>query len=278
MIVFLNGRFVPEREAVISVNDRGFLYGDGLFETIRVCRSRAFRIAQHLARLAQGAETLKIKLPIPPQDLQRHAQDLISRNGNPEAVLRITLSRGPGERGYSPRGADQPTLVMTLHPAPALDPEQPHEWTLITSSNRIPAGDALAAFKTASKLVNVRARMEAEEQGANEALLLNTQGDAAETASANLFWICNRTIFTPALAAGILPGITRAVILEICARLGLSTNQQGIKPDALRLAEAIFLTQSALGVIAVTSLDGKPFTVPPVVHQIHRAYCELLTT
>ena len=167
---------------------------------------------------------------------------------------------------------------MTLHPAPALDPEKPHEWTLITSSHRIAAGDALAALKTASKLVNVMARMEAEEQGADEALLLNTQGDVAEAASANLFWICNRTVFTPALAAGILPGITRAAILEICASLGLSTNQQSIKPDALRHAEAIFLTQSTLGVIAVTALDSKRFTVPPMVHQIHRAYCELLTT
>ena len=139
MLAFLNGQIVPESEAVIPVNDRGFLYGDGLFETIRVCHGRAFRLAQHLERLARGAEFLKIKLPLTPALLQHHAQDLIVRNQTTEAILRLTLSRGVGERGYLPRNTNQPTLVMTLHPAPEFHPDRALEWGVITASHRVPA-------------------------------------------------------------------------------------------------------------------------------------------
>src|SRR6187401_2889926 len=136
MLAFLNGQIVPENEAVVPVNDRGFLYGDGLFETIRVCHGRAFRLAQHLERLARGAEFLKIKPPFAPAQLQQHAQDLIAQNQTTEAILRLTLSRGVGERGYLPRNAHQPTLVITLHPAPEFRPDRALEWGVITASSR----------------------------------------------------------------------------------------------------------------------------------------------
>jgi len=276
MLAFLNGRFVPENEALIPVNDRGFLYGDGLFETIRVCHGRAFRLTQHLERLQRGAEFLKIKLPFASQELQQHAQELIARNQLSEALLRLTLSRGVGERGYLPRGADNPTIAMTLHPAPPLDPNRTFECTIITASHRVPAGDVLAGFKTANKLVNVLARMEAEAKGASEALLLNTKDEVAEAASANFFWIQQDQVFTPPTAVGLLPGITRSVTFEICKRPGSSVHEGVIKSDALHRTGGMFLTQSALGVIAITSLDGQTIPVPPLIHQLHRAYCELL--
>ena len=276
MVVFLNGKFLPEAEAVVPLNDRGFLLGDGLFETARVAQGRPFRLAQHLERLSRGADFFKIQLPFPPKQIQQFAGELVEKNQLPDAVLRVTLTRGPGQRGYSTSGADRPTLAMTLHPLPPQAGDEPLQWSLITSSFRIPASDALAAFKSTSKILNVLARAEAEEQGADEALLLNANGEVAETASGNLFWIYHDSICTVPSGRGVLPGITRAVVLEICQTLGLETNKRVIKPEMLRNAEGIFVTQSALGIIPVVSFDGLPVAPSPLVDQIATAYNQML--
>ncbi len=276
MVVFLNGQFLPEAQAVVPVNDRGFLYGDGLFETMRVFNGRPFRMAQHLERMVRGADFLKIKLPLTPKELQKAAEELISKNQMPDSVLRVTLTRGPGERGYSINGSDKPTLVMSLHTCPPLDPANPTRWALVSSSIRIPASDTLSSFKTTSKLVQVAARAEAETKDADEALLINTNGEVAEAAGANLFWVYHDKICTTPTGRGVLPGITRAVVLEICQVLGLETNKRVIKPEALKNAEAIFLTQSALGIITVSSFNGEPVGNSPLVEKIYGAYCEML--
>jgi aminodeoxychorismate lyase len=272
MLVFLNGRFLPEAEAFVSLNDRGFLLGDGLFETLRVARGRPFRLAQHLERLARGAEFLKIPLPFTSKEIQRFAEQLAAQNEVADAILRLTLTRGPGRRGYSPKLAGPPTLAMTLNPLPRVNPDEPLQWSLVTSALRIPAGDALSAFKTTSKILNVLARAEAEEKGADEALLLNTNGEVAETASGNIFWIYQDNICTVPTGRGVLPGITRAVVLEICQSLGLATQKRIIKPEQLRNAEGIFLTQSALGIVPVAAFDGLPVAPSPLVDQIGTAY------
>lgn len=276
MVVFLNGNFLPEAEAVVPVNDRGFLLGDGLFETTRVAGGRPFRLAQHLDRLARGAEFFKIKLPFAPRELQKFTAELIAKNGLADAIVRVTLTRGPGARGYSANGADRPTLAMTLHPLPAQTSEEPLQWSLVTSTFRIPASDALSAFKSTSKILNILARSEAEAQGADEALLLNTNGEVAETAGGNLFWVYRDKICTVPSGRGVLPGITRAVVLEICQSLGLETNKRVIKPEMLRNAEGIFVTQSALGIIPVVSFDGLPVAPSPLVDQIANGYDDLL--
>ena len=276
MFVFLNGNFLPETEAVVPLSDRGLLLGDGLFETLRVAGGKPFRFAQHLERLARGADFLKIKLPFTPKEIQKFAAQLIEKNQMPDAILRVMLTRGPGGRGYSIRGAGQPTLAITQHPLPPQNPDEPPQWSLVTSSLRIPAGDALATFKTASKLLNVLARAEAEEKGADEALLLNTNGEVAETAGGNIFWVYHEKICTVPTGRGVLPGITRAVVLEICQSLGLETNKRVIKPEHLRNADGIFITQSALGIVPVASFDGEPVAPSPLVDQIASAYNEML--
>jgi aminodeoxychorismate lyase len=272
MIVFLNGHFLPETEAVISINDRGFLLGDGLFETVRVVHGKPFRFAQHLERLARGADFFKIKLPFALKEIQRFAAQLIEENKMSDAILRLTLTRGTGERGYTPGNENKPTLAMTLHAAP----ETPVEWNLITSSFRIPAADPISSFKTTSKILHVLARAEAKEKGADEALLVNTNGEVAETASGNLFWIYHDQICTVPTGRGVLPGVTRAVVLEICQTLGLQTNKCVIKPEALRNSEGIFVTQSALGIIPVSVFDGKTVKPSPLVDPIAQAYNEML--
>ncbi|HEY2329823.1 MAG TPA: aminotransferase class IV [Verrucomicrobiae bacterium] len=276
MQVFLNGNFLPEADAVVPLSDRGFLLGDGLFETMRVAGGRPFRFAQHLERLSRGADFLKIKLPFAPKEIQKFAAQLIEKNNLSESVLRVTLTRGVGVRGYSTKGADKPTLAMTLHPLPPQNSDEPLFWSLVTSALRIPASDALASFKTTSKILNVLARAEAEEQGADEALLLNTNGEVAETAGGNLFWVYHDKICTVPTGRGVLPGITRAVVLEICQSLGLETNKRIIKPEHLCNAEGIFVTQSALGIVPVVAFDGQPVAPSPLVDQIASAYNEML--
>src|SRR6266487_3591835 len=141
MRVFLNGQFVPEDQALVSIFDRGFLYGDGLFETVRVHAGRPFRWRQHFERLQRGAEFLRLRLPYSPAEIRAFADRLIELNRMPESLLRLQLSRGVGPRGYSPEGAEWPALVMNLQPAPVNDPNNPPRWRLITAACRLPAGE-----------------------------------------------------------------------------------------------------------------------------------------
>ena len=272
MIVFLNGQFVPEAEAKVSVFDRSFLYGDGLFESVRVYAGKPFRWPQHLERLHAGAKFLGIRIPFSDAELTDAASELVTRNALPEAMLRLTLSRGVGPRGYSPKGADSPTLVMTLHPAPIIFVERPIQWKLITSSFRIPTGDRLATFKTANKLAQVLAQAEAAERGADEALLLNTDGRFAEAASSNLFWIENGVVCTTPLAEGLLAGVTRAFVLELAQQLGLVTAERSCRLEQLLQAEGVFLTSSSLEIGPAISLDGIPLRESVITQRLHQEY------
>jgi aminodeoxychorismate lyase len=275
VLVFLNGQLVSEERAFVSVFDRGFLYGDGLFETMRVFNGKPFRWLEHWNRLQGGAEFLKIKLPFSAEALRAFIDELITKNKMPDSLLRVTLSRGIGVRGYSPKGATSPTVVMSLHAVPAVGVSMPR-WKLITSSHRLPANEPLAQFKTCNKLPQILARAEADAAGADEALLLNTDGFVVEGASSNLFWIERDTICTAPLASGVLAGVTRAVVLEICKTLNLETREAGISSEQLRRADGIFVSLSSFGIAEAASLDGGICRQSPLTGQISRGYLELL--
>lgn len=276
MIVFLNGKFVRDEDAVVSIHDRGFLYGDGIFEGILVRGGEPFGWDEHMERFAQGVATLQLTLPCAVDQLLADARELIRRNRLPEAMLRLSLSRGVTARGYSPRGASRPTLAMTLHPAPLLDPRKLPRWRVVTSSFRLLADDPLARFKTANKLTQVTARAEADAAGANEALLLNSNGFVAEGTTSNLFWIEKNGIGTPPLQQGALPGVTRRLVMELCVKMNIKCRERKIRPAELRRARGAFLTMSSMGVVEIESLDGRPLPRSPVVRKIWRAYGELL--
>ena len=276
MTALINGKFVPPEQAVVSVIDRSFLYGDGVFETIPVYNRKPFRWAQHLERLTRGADFLKIRLDFAPKELRVLASELIERNQVANAVLRVTLSRGLGERGYSPKGAESPIVVMTLHPAEPVDPQNPPCWRLKTSSYKLPASDPLSSFKTNNRLLQVLARAEAEEADADDALMLNTNGEVAETSSANLFWIYRDTVYTTPTGRGALPGITRAVVLELCQALNLPTNKRVIKPESLRKSDGLFLSLSSLGIVPVCAIDEETMPSSPIVEKIRTTYCEIV--
>ncbi len=277
MFVFLNGRIVPEEQAVVSVFDRSFLYGDGLFETMLVRNGKPFRWEQHLERLSAGAAFLGIRLPFSSDDLRAAAAKLIEQNQQLNALLRLTLSRGVGPRGYSPKGADQPCLVMSVHPfvVPETEKDAPR-WKLIVASPRLPANEPLAHFKTCNKLTQILARAEADRAGADEALLLNTDGFVVEGSSSNFFWIEGDTLCTPPLASGILAGVTRAAILDICESLRISVEEKNILPAQLKNASGMFLSLSSWGVVEAASLDGLDCCTSPLIPRLQKAYRELV--
>ncbi len=274
MTVFLNGQFVPEEQAVVSVFDRGFLYGDGLFETMRVFNGRIFRWDQHLARLQRGLEFLNLNVSLNPGQLRGIAQRLVDENQLPDSLLRLTISRGVGKRGYSPVGADKPTLVMSVHPAPTLSTQ--NGWRVVISTVRLPAGEELATHKTCSKLPQILARMEADAAGADEALLLNTEDLVVEGASSNLFWLEGKQVCTPPLPAGILAGVTRAVVLEICRDLQIPTRESTVTAKQLPATQGAFVSLSSFGIVPISSLNGKEMPFSPLSTQIAAAYQDLL--
>lgn len=270
--VFLNGSFVPAGEARVSVFDRSFLYGDGLFETVRCYDGLPFAWAWHLDRLHAGAEYLRLRLPCDDGAMLGAALELLRRNGLADALLRLQITRGAGRRGYSPAGAEKPEIVITTHPAPGVSPERPLRWRLAMPPLRVPAGDPLASFKTASRLFNVLARQRAEEAGADEALLLDTSGHVVEAASGNVFWHAGGVWHTPPLATGALAGVTRRVLMEALAAEGRPCRETLAAPEALLAAEAVVVTATGVEVARAVSLDGRPLTQGGAAEALHRLH------
>jgi branched-chain amino acid aminotransferase len=268
VLVFLNGKFIPEEQATISVFDRSFCLSDGLFEALPVYSVKIFLWKKHFERLQAGADFLKIKLPFSPERIRDFAEKLLTKNQAVDCILRIQLSRGVGLRGYSIKGAESPVLVMSLHPAKRVS----SPCSMITSSVRIAAGDPLASFKSCSKLSHVMARMEADEQGADEALLLNTDGNIAEATSANLFWIENKIVCTPPLNSSALPGVTRGLVLELCKKLEIPTLEKNITPKLLPQTDGAFLTSVAVEVREVSRVDGCNLQRSPITPILGDAY------
>jgi branched-chain amino acid aminotransferase len=270
-VLWLNGRLLPAHAALVSVLDRGFLYGDGLFETVRVANAEPLCWTRHLARLQQGAAFLRIPIPCPADELFFQTLQLIRKNQITSGILRITLSRGTGPRGYSPRDATRPSLAISVTPAPEPDPLHPARWQIITSRVRVAAGDPLTRFKTCNRLPYILARAQADDASANDALLLNTDGHVAESSCANLFWIENNRLLTPPLECGALDGITRARVLELAAILRIDTRQEPATPDRLFHCHGLFLTLTTLGLVHVVSLDHQPLPDHPFLAQLHNA-------
>lgn len=275
MTVFLYDKFVPEDQAVVSVFDRCFRYGDGLFEAILVSRGKMFRWPQHFARFRRSAEFLSIQMPYSRDKLFAIASELITRNEAQHAMLRLQLSRGVGPRGYAPTGEERPMIVMTLHPAP--EREMPRRaWALTVGSLRVAPRDSLANHKTCSRLLQVFASAEARERGADECLIVNTNGDVTEGSTSNVFWIEGATIYTPPLTEGALPGITRAVVFECCGLLGLRCEERAARVDRLAGSDGVFLSLTSRGVVEVGSIDGRALRRSPVVRQLQEQMDKLL--
>ena len=272
MLVFLNGQFVPADQAVVPVSDRGFLLGDGVFETVPVFGGRPFCWRQHLARFESGTRVLGIASPYSTGELNRFANELIRRNDCPESILRLTLTRGSGGRGYSPRNAGPATLVMTLAAAPAKARPESGCWRVIRASARVAPGGVLAGVKHTSRLLNVLARAEAEASGADEALLLTAGDEVVEAAAGNVFCLDRGAVVTPPLAVGALPGITRAIVLGLCGQLKIPAEVRPLRIEGDAFADGMFITLSTRGIVEVSHLDGRQLSRSPITRRLRDAY------
>lgn len=273
MLAYVNGQYIPLDRPALAVNDRSFLYGDGLFETIRITNGQPFLWREHLERLQRGADFLKIPLRFDAAEIEHAMRHLLVQNDTPEGVVRIHLSRGPSERGYALPSNPNPTLVITTHKS--IHSEHAG-LKVITSSIRVLADDPLTQYKTANRLPNILARQQADAAGADEALILNNRNEIAEASAANVFIIRGKELITPPLGSGALAGTTRAYMLKIARSHNLNAIQRALSAADLQAADATFLTSAHWLATLVVSLDGEALatTAAEVVKALRKS-CEV---
>jgi branched-chain amino acid aminotransferase len=257
--VSIDGQLVSDGDAKISVLDHGLLYGDGLFEGIRIRAGRIFRLEQHLARLSLGARYLGLDLPFDREGQAKIVRDAVRAFGQKEAYVRLLVTRGEGPLGVDPTTCKKPTVVCIVAEIGLYSAEQRAQGlSMITSSYRRPSPDVQdVAVKTLNYLGSALAKQEAKKHGADEALLLNQQGRVAEASVANVFVVRGRTLATPPALDGCLEGINRGAVLELARELGYSVSESSLGRRDLLAADEVFLTGSGAGVVGVRSLDGR---------------------
>ena len=278
LTVYLNGRFIAAGEASVSIRDRGFLYGDGLFETMRAYAGRVFRLDDHLARLEASAEFLRISVPHSRLEFTDVISRLISTNALSDGRVRIALTRGAGGKGLLFTDDFEPTVLVEAGPLPSR-PERLYAegMALIVADLRQNARSPLPNHKTANFLRYLLARQQAADAGADDALILNTNDHVAEASVANVFLVRDRDVITPPLDAGVLPGITRKVVLQLCGTLGLPCAEAAFGLPELFAADEMFLTNSLMEVMPVREVEGKPIgrqCPGPTTRRLHAAYRE----
>jgi branched-chain amino acid aminotransferase len=254
--VLVNGRLLDPRRPALSVFDRGFLYGDGVYETVRVYEGKPFHWPDHVRRLRKSAQGLGIRVPFSVEALWRGARKLLAANRLQEAVIRITLTRGIGPLGFDPRPARVPTWVMTA--VPAWRPPESFYRTgvrvAVARVRRNPPAALDPALKSTNNINNILAKAESIRRGAFEALMLNIQGQVAEGTISNVFFRLGSALHTPSLSCGILEGVTRSVVLRLARRLGLPVREGCYAVPRLLQAREMFITSTVLEVLPVTTV------------------------
>lgn len=263
MKIWIDGKIVDEGQAQVPVNDHGLLYGDGIFEGMRVIHGRVFRIEKHLDRLEFGARTLLLTLPHSRDEIRRIVHETVRAFGEPEAYIRLVVTRGVGPLGVDPTTCPKATLFCIVNTIKLFSEEQRERGLdMITSSYRRPTADVLdVRVKSLNYLGSVLAKLEARQQKADEALLLNQRGLIAEAAVANVFALRGRLLCTPPTTDGCLEGINRGAVMEVAPRLGLEVVERSLGRADLFQADEVFLTGSGAGIVAVRSLDGRTLGV-----------------
>jgi len=257
--IFLNGEFVSKEEAKVSVYDHGFLYGDGIFEGIRVYNGNIFKCKEHLERLYDSAKSIDLKVPYPMDEMQQHIINTIRKNELRDGYIRLVVSRGPGDLGLDPRRSRGANVVIIVEPL-AIYPEEAYVNGLkvVSVSTRRNIPDALnPKIKSLNYLNNVLVKIQANLAGVGEALMLNAQGYVAEGSGDNIFIVKRGILYTPPSYVGALEGITRAAIIEICGKIGYTVKEEPFTLHDVYVADEVFLTGTAAEVIAVREVDGR---------------------
>lgn len=280
LIVYLNGEFVPEEEAKVSVFDHGLLYGDGVFEGIRAYNGRVFRLREHLDRLYDSARSINLDIGLSKEEMLEVVLETVRRNRLRDAYIRLVVARGSGDLGLDPRKCKRPT-IFCIAAHIELYPKELYEkgLELVTVATRRNLPEAInPRIKSLNYLNNILAKIEATLAGASEGLMLNQEGYVAEATGDNIFLVKNGVLITPPPYVGILEGITRNAVMELAARQGIEVREAVFTRHDVYTADECFLTGTAAEIIPVVKLDGRPIgqgRPGPVTKGLMRAFHEL---
>ena len=255
-LVYINGDFVPESEAKISVFAHGFLYGDGVFEGIRAYKGVVFKLREHIERLYDSAKFLKIEIPMSKEELIEAILETIRKNGLKDCYIRVIVTRGIGDLGLDPRRCGKPSIIIIAKPmAPLLGKKAV---SLIISSVKRDGVDATNhQAKSLNYLNSILAKLEAINAGADDAVMLDNRGFISEATGENIFIVKDGKIMTPPPASGVLLGITRNYIIELARKLGYEVMERELTPFELITADEVFLTGTAAEIVPVESVNGR---------------------
>lgn len=279
--IYINGEYFSKDDAKISVYDHGLLYGDGIFEGMRIYGGKVFRLREHLVRLWESAAAISLSIPLDIDRLTDDVNEAVRLNGLEEGYIRLIVTRGAGALGLDPFRCSDPQIIIivdkiTLYPAELYE----NGLELVTASTIRNHPAALSPrIKSLNYLNNVLAKMEGLKAGCKEALMLNHQGLVAECTGDNVFIVKANRLITPPKEAGILEGITRNAVLELAKEAGIDTAEEPLTRHDLFVADECFLTGSAAEVIPVVVLDGRSIgdgTPGPVTKQLNDAFRELV--
>jgi branched-chain amino acid aminotransferase len=260
MLVYLNGLFVPREEATVSVFDHGFLYGDGIYETMRAYNGTLFLLDRHLERLTHSANAISLKLPMPLEEIRMALKETLRVNNLVEAYVRLHISRGPGEIGLDPALCPAPTMIIMAKQFKDY-PVEYYERGVSVAIVKTRRNHPLAldpSIKGTNFLNNILAKIESIRAGAYEGIMLNWEGFVAEGTICNIFMVKTGTLLTPPLSIGILEGVTRGLVLDLAYREHIPTQEGAFRPQELMDADECFITNSTIEVMPVTVMDGKP--------------------
>ena len=259
MMIWMNGELVPKSEAKVSVFDHGFLYGDGVFEGIRVYSGNVFKLAEHIDRLYESAKAIALDIPLTPEAMIAATTETVAANQRRDGYIRLVVSRGYGDLGIDPAKCPSPTVVIicdsiVLYPKEFYDNGIP----LVTAATRrVPNQCVDPRIKSLNYLNNILAKIEAKKAGVPEAIMLNTEGHVAECTADNIFMMKQGVLKTPDLLQGALGGITRATVLDIARDKQIRVEERTLGLHDFYNADEVFLTGSGAEIVPVVSIDQR---------------------
>jgi len=277
--IYLDGKLVDKAHAVISVYDHGLLYGDGVFEGIRVYSGKVFRHQDHIDRLYESARAIRLEIPLSPAEMHQAVEETVAANQLVDGYVRLVVTRGAGSLGLDIRRTSHPMIIIIADTI-SLYPEEMYEkgMEIITASTiRNHPGAVSPRIKSLNYLNNILAKIEGTDAGCAEALMLNHLGHVAECTGDNLFIVKKGVLLTPPTDAGILEGVTRNVVMELAIEAGVEVQEKTLIRHDIYVADECFLTGSAAEVIPVTKLDGRSIGegVPgPITRQLRNRFQE----
>lgn len=281
-LIYLNGKLLPETDAKVSVFDHGFLYGDGIFETMRTYNGKIFQLDAHLTRLFASACAISLKIPYNKTRLSEALYLTLKANNLANTSLRLTISRGEGAAGLDPDNCPKPTVVIMPRKAPALTSEiyQKGVTVIIAKTRRMPPNALSPEIKSLNFLNNILAKIEAKTAKAFDAIMLNQDDYLCESTVSNIFFVKQGTLKTPSKQTGLLSGITRKVVLKLAQQANIPCEEGLFQKEDVCNCDEVFLTNSGIELLPVIKIDynvignGTPGKFTQYLHKLFKANLE----